>query len=102
MNVNQDFLQWFPVGFLGPQRLIPPTIETFDGLSYHRFYMALYLDLGGWYRRDVILAGINRHVFLDVDGVFFVHDLSNEKRAPGCLGLGGYTTQFCGDYSKTL
>ena len=34
--------------------------------------------------------------------VFCVHDLSNEKRAPGCLGLGGYTTQFCGDDSKTL
>ena len=29
--------------------------------------------------------------------------LSNEKRAPGCLGyIGDYTAQLCGDYNKPL
>ena len=30
-------------------------------------------------------------------------DLSNAKRAPGCLGyIGDYTTQLCGDYNKPM
>ena len=28
------------------------------------------------------------------------HHLSNEKRAPGCLGYIGDTTQLCSDYNK--
>ena len=29
-------------------------------------------------------------------------NVSNEKRAPGCLGIGDYTAQFCWDYNKAL
>ena len=37
---------------------------------------------------------------IKVDAILW---LSNEKRAPGCLGyIGDYTTQLCGDYNKPL
>ena len=28
--------------------------------------------------------------------------MSNEKRTPGCVVVGDYTTRLCGDYSKPL